>query len=409
MELLKVDSLQKALEKLIDKSAGIMPQTETVTVENALGRILAEDVTSGENVPGFRRSTMDGYAVIAKDVTGASESMPGFLKIIGKVEMGEEPAFALQEGECAYVPTGAMLPEGADAVIMEEYCEKFTIDQIAVYQSIAEGTYVVEPDEDISCGQKILSRGRKIKPQDMGLLASVGRTTVKVYKPWTCYIISTGDELTPPDAPQEKGKVRDVNTYGLMGMAASYGFEIKGFERIQDEENALEVAAGRGKAIADVVIVSGGSSKGQKDATAKVLDKVSSSGVFTHGIAVKPGKPTILAVDEPSESILVGLPGHPVAALIVFKQIVAALWNHKVGAEEELSTIAEFDTNLAASPGRTTFQLVKLSKTKEGNVATPVLGKSGLIYTMSQADGYVIIDRNSEGLRAGQKVEVYYI
>lgn len=409
MELLKVDSLQKALEKLIDKSAGIMPKTETVSLEKTLGRILAEDVISTENLPGFRRSTMDGYAVVAKDTGGASENMPAFLKIAGKVDMGEETAFVLGEGECAYVPTGAMIPEGADAVVMEEYCEKFTAEQIAVYQSVAQGNHVVAPDEDIASGETVLSRGRKIKPQDMGLLASIGRTSVEVYKPWNCYIISTGDELTPPEAPAQKGKVRDVNTYGLIGMAANSGFEIKGFERIKDEEIALEEAVERGKAAADVVIVSGGSSKGQKDATAKVLDKVSSSGVFTHGIAVKPGKPTILAVDEPSESILVGLPGHPVAALIVFRQIVAALWNYKVGAEEELSTIAEFDTNLAASPGRTTFQLVKLSKTKEGNIATPVLGKSGLIYTMSQADGYVIIDRNSEGLRTGQKVGVYYI
>ncbi|MBQ9961374.1 MAG: molybdopterin molybdotransferase MoeA [Firmicutes bacterium] len=409
MELLKVDSLEKALEKLTDKSMGIKPETKKIKIENALGRIIAEDVISGENVPGFRRSTMDGYAVLASDTVGAGESMPVFLKVVGNVEMGEDSAIEIKAGQCAYVPTGAMIPDGATAVVMEEYCEKFSEDQIAVYQSAADGTHVVEADEDVARGEKILQRGRRIKPQDMGLLASVGHTEIEVYKSWTCYIISTGDELIDPDEPPQKGKVRDVNTYGLIGMAASLGFEIKGFEKIKDQEELLEDAVERGKNAADIVIVSGGSSKGKKDATAKILDKLSSSGVFTHGIAVKPGKPTILAVDEPSNSILAGLPGHPVAALIVFRQIIGALWNHKTGAEEELSTMAQIDTNLASSPGRKTFQLVKLTHTEEGNIATPVLGKSGLIYTMTKADGYIVIDRNLEGLKAGEKVKVYYI
>lgn len=409
MELLKVDSLEKALEKLIDKSVGIKPETEKIKIEKALGRILAEDIRSGENIPGFRRSTMDGYAVVAADTNGAGESMPVFLEIAGNVEMGEDTMLILEEGQCAYVPTGAMIPEGATAVVMEEYCEKFSETQTAVYQSAAEGTHIVRPDEDIVLGETILRRGRKIRPQDMGLLASVGHTEIEVYKPWNCYLISTGDELIAPEEPSQKGKVRDVNTYGLIGMAVSFGFEVKGFERIADEEGLLEEAVERGKRVADVVIVSGGSSKGRKDATAKVLDKLSSSGVFTHGIAVKPGKPTILAVDELNGSILVGLPGHPVAALIVFRQIVAALWRYKTGAEEELSVIAEIDTNLASSPGRKTFQLVKLTKTENGDIATPILGKSGLIYTMTKADGYIIIDRNLEGLKAGEKVKVYYI
>lgn len=409
MELLKVDSLEKALEKLIEHSAVLPLHTETVAMENSFGRILAEDVISSEDVPGFRRSTMDGYAVVATDTAGAGESMPVFLKIVGSVEMGEDTALNLKAGQCAYVPTGAMIPEGATAVVMEEYCEEFSEDQLAIYQSVAEGTYVVIPDEDTVAGETILKKGRKIKAQDMGLLASVGCTELKVYKPWNCYIISTGDEVTDPAEPPQKGKVRDVNTYGLMGMAASFGFEVKGYERIHDEEKLLEEAVLRGKQVADVVIVSGGSSKGRKDATAKVLDKVSSSGVFTHGIAVKPGKPTILAVDEPSNTVLVGLPGHPVAALIVFRQIVGRLWQSKTCAEEELFTIAQIDTNLAASPGRTTFQLVKLQPSEAGMKASPVLGKSGLIFNMSKADGYIIIDRNLEGLKAGEKVKVYYI
>ena len=409
MELLKVDSLEEALEKLIYNARGLCPDTETVDILHSYGRVLAEDIVCCQNVPGFRRSSMDGYAVISDDTRGAGESMPVFLTTKGQVEMGTEPGFSIERGQCAYVPTGGMIPEGAEAVVMEEYCEQFADGQIGVYQSLAGGTNVVQADEDISAGEKALNRGRTVKSQDMGLMASIGIPAVKVFKPWSVYIISTGDELVSPEEMTAPGKVRDVNTYGLAGMVKDMGFEIAGFERTQDDEILLEEAVRRGKEKADMVIVSGGSSKGQKDATAKVLDRLSSSGVFTHGIAIKPGKPTILAVDEPSKSVMIGLPGHPVAALIVFRQIAGGLWNCKTGAANERWTLAKLSQNLHAAPGRKTFQLVNLKAHQDGNVAVPVLAKSGLIYSMSRADGYMVIERNQEGLTQGQWVKVYYI
>lgn len=410
MELLKVDDIEEALEKLIKNSGFLQAAKELVPLEKAFGRTLAEDVFCGGDVPGFRRSTVDGYAVKASDTQGAGDSIPAFLRVKAHVKMGKPVDFEINTGECAYIPTGGMLPEGADAAVMEEYCE-IAGEQVAVYKSVAASSNVVEADEDIPSGEKVLTRGRIIKPQDMGLLASVGCSEIKVYKPFSIYIISTGDELAPPSSEVSAGKVRDVNTYGLIGMAAQRGFDVAGFERTADSEDELRAAIERGMKKADIVVVSGGSSKGQKDATARIMDELSSSGVLTHGIAVKPGKPTILAVDEPSKSILVGLPGHPVAALIIFEQIVGGFWRLRTGAEAPRSCAARINTNLPASPGRKTFQLVKLTApgSDMGMVAEPILGKSGLIYNISKADGYIIMDKNQEGLNQGESVTVYYI
>ena len=409
MELLKVDTLEEALEKLRIHTEGINSHKEMVPLEKSLGRILATDIISEENVPGFYRSTVDGFAVAAKDIQGAGENMPSFLRNLGQVEMGKEPGFSLDEGCCGYVATGAMIPKGADAVVMEEYCERFSNEEIGVYCSVPQGGNIVSPDEDIKKGQKVLERGRNIRPQDMGLLASIGCSRVLCYKEWSVYIISTGDELLSPDSPATRGKVRDVNTYGLLGLAAEMGFKVAGWQRVHDSTEELEKAICSCREKADVVVVSGGSSKGNKDITSEVINKLSTGGVFTHGIAIKPGKPTILAVDDNHKNIMIGLPGHPVAALIVFRQLIGGLWREKTQQKGEAYTMATMDINLPASPGRKTFQLVKLFQDEEGNRAVPVFGKSGIIYSMSQADGYVIMDRNQEGLRKGQRVKVYFI
>ena len=417
MKLLKVDTLESALDKLetaMREGGAGEPEREYVPVLQSLGRIASEDVLSCEDIPGFDRSTMDGYAVISRDTQGAGETMPTFLELAGEVKMGEKPEFSLTSGQCAYVPTGGMVPEGADAVAMVEYCQPFGDDRIAVYSPLSSGHNMVRAGDDVSRGEKLISRGRRIRPSDMGLLSAAGKTEIKVYKPWKIYIISTGDEIVPPEVMPLPGQVRDVNSAGILGEALACGFEIRGLEVVRDRQDVLADKVRSAMSECDVVVISGGSSQGKKDATEAVIDSLTSSGAFTHGLAVKPGKPTIIGFDEPTECAVIGLPGHPVAALLLFRLIVAGIWKRLTGlaeTEKEISVDAVMASNIAASPGRKTFQLVKLDyehiDLKTGlPQAVPVLGKSGLIRTMSAADGYVVMDVTDEGLRSGERVKV---
>lgn len=422
MKLLKVDTLEAALDKLeaAMKSGAIggagITKTEWVTVLKALGRIAAEDVLCDEDIPGFDRSTMDGYAVVSKDTQGAGETMPVFLGLVGEVEMGKEPEFSLKSGQCAYVPTGGMLPHGADAVAMVEYCQPFGADKVAVYSPLSSGHNMVHAGDDVACGEKLISRGRRIRPSDMGLLSAAGKTEIKVYKPWKIYIISTGDEIVPPEALPLPGQVRDVNSAGLLGEALSQGFDVAGLEVVWDSQDVLIGKVCSAMKECDVVVISGGSSQGKKDATEAVIDSLTSSGAFTHGLAVKPGKPTIIGFDEPTECAVIGLPGHPVAALLLFRIIVGGIWKRLTGSaevEKEIAADAVMASNIAASPGRKTFQLVTLDYEHidlETGLpqAVPVLGKSGLIRTLSAADGYIVMDVNDEGLCRGERVKVHF-
>ena len=405
MKLLKVDTLETGIEKLYKAYvADAVLETEEIPLVMAHGRVLAEDIISKENIPAFNRSVVDGYAVKALETAGCSDSMPVFLEVACEVEMGKPAPCKLASGQCMYVPTGGMIPEGADAVAMVEHCQPFGINQMAIYSPLSYGKNMVFAGDDVALGQKVLEVGKTITPADMGLLASLGKTKIKAYKPWKIYIISTGDEVVSPEDIPAEGQVRDVNTYGLIGEVQRFGFEVVGFELIKDDYKLLKTRAEAAKEICDVVLISGGSSKGKKDATAQVIEDITGE-VLTHGLAVKPGKPTILAFEKESNTIYAGLPGHPVAALLLFRLVICGLWNRLCIAKNRVPLKAKITINLAAAPGRKTFQLVKL----DGEWTTPILGKSGLIRTMSEADGYIILDLNDEGINKGEEVEVWLL
>lgn len=427
MELLKVDTIEEALKKLGRYADQLPLYVEEVEHFRGLGRILAEDVISRENVPGFKRSTVDGYAVRSSDTGGASETMPTFLKVNGEVEMGREPLGAAAQvgpGECVYVPTGGMIPEGADAMVMVEYCEDFVGNEIAVYTSVSTGNNMVMPGDDVAERQLLLERGKRLKPADIGLLSAAGHTKVKVYCPWKISIFSTGDEIVSPNDVPQPGQVRDVNTFALIALAVDMGFEVVHYDGVVDDEALLCERVKNAMTDSDLIFVSGGSSQGKKDVTAKIIDSLTSSGVLTHGIAVKPGKPTITGFDEGSKTVLIGLPGHPVAAVLLFHILAAGLWDMATGGLNEQmmsegvfslankgAVIGQISMNIAASPGRKTFQLVKIcwDNTEENQglpTVVPILGKSGLIRTMSEADGYIVMDVNDEGLNRGECVKV---
>ncbi|MHC1714990.1 MAG: gephyrin-like molybdotransferase Glp [Acidaminococcaceae bacterium] len=408
MELLQTNTLQYAREKLLDY---LMEKQEikTLNLMDAEGQVLAEDVRNICPVPHFRRSTVDGYAVISKDTQGAGESIPVFLENIEEILIGHEATSTLKGGQCAYIPTGGMLPAGADAVVMVEYCEQFDVSSIAVYDSVSVGRKVVNVGEDVESGAVILKQGTTLRPQEIGALASAGISSVNVYAPLKLTIISTGDELVPLGKVPKLGQVRDINTYALQSLAKKCGFDVVATHVLLDEEEILKKVVSESMQQSDFVVLSGGSSQGKKDMSARILDELADQGVFVHGISIKPGKPTILGYDKKSNTALVGLPGHPVAAMIIFELIVVWVKNKLIGKDDNKYIYAKMKTNVGSAPGKTTCQMVRLIDSQGEYFAEPVFGKSGIMSTLTAADGYTLIDLNKEGLRKDEIVKVFLI
>lgn len=409
MELLKVDSLEETIEKLYNeyKKNNAEISTEEINVNDSFDRVLAEDVKASINVPEFDRSTVDGYAVIASDTGGASESVPTFLKVVGESKMGEICDIEIKNGECVYVPTGSMLPKNATACVMIEHTESITDDKIAVYDSVADGKSVVHIGDDVKKGDTALNAGKRITAADMGFLSSIAVDKVKVYKKWNVTIISTGDELVDEKSEYKFGKIRDVNSNLLIGMSKKYGLNLINKYLIKDDENLLKDTLKNAMQNSDVVVISGGSSKGKKDVSSLVIDEMVSTGVLTHGIAIKPGKPTITGYDKFTNTIVVGLPGHPVASAILFKLIVVDIYNRiRENNEKKLSCEGIISENIPASPGRQTLQLVVVDD--KYNIK-PIYGKSGLIHTLSVANAYIVLEKDQEGINKGDRVRAYYL
>ena len=407
MELLKVDTLETAREKLKAAVGENWIRTVRVPLKNALDGVLAEDIYGRINIPDFRRSMVDGYAVIAKDTMGAGESLPVFLKVIGDVGMGAAADCVITSGTCAYVPTGGMIPEGADACVMVEYCEHFDSEEIAVYQATSVGRHVVDIGEDSKEGALLFRKGTRLRPQEIGALSAEGFTEVKVFAAPKISIISTGDELVAPGGEIRKGEIYDINTSALDALATKHGFEVIHTCTVKDQYDLLKAAIADAKENSDIVVVSGGSSKGKKDMTATLIDELTVPGVFTHGLALKPGKPTILGVNEADRTLMVGLPGHPVAAMAVFEMLLVWLKRELTCEPEKGKVPAVLSGNVPGAPGRQTLLFVELEQTEDGYDAKPIFGKSGLMSTMTRADGYTAIEMLQEGLKNGEKVWVH--
>ena len=407
MEFLKVDSVDDARRKLLSSVKDWMVPSETLAPVNACGRIAANTIYAPQDIPSFRRSTVDGYAVFAADTAAAGESIPVLLSMKGQVNIGLPASLSIGRGECAEVPTGGMLPDGADAVVMTEYAESFGESGVAMYGSVAVGENIVQVGEDARAGAVLLRRGRRILPQDVGVLAAAGITVLPVYIPPRLTILSTGDELIPPGEEPNPGQIRDVNTFTLTALAHKSGYSVVGSAVLSDDESALKSALREAMKTSDIVAVSGGSSKGAKDITRMIIDRISSPGVFTHGIAAKPGKPTILAYDSHSQTLLIGLPGHPVSAMTVFELLLGWLLREMTGSVQPPAIPARVTCNIASSPGKLTCWPAKLEWTGSEYIAEPVFGKSGLIATLTMADGYFTVDRDKEGLQSGQTVLVH--
>ncbi len=408
MDFFDVVSVEEGRKKLLEHFESSGFQVEEVPLLGSVGRILGEDIYSKENVPQFNRSTMDGYAIKSKESHGASESIPSLFNIIGSVEMGRESTYIVEKGEAVSVPTGGMIPEGADGVVMIENTEKLDDSTLMVYKSISYRENVILKGDDIKEGELALEKGRKITAEIIGVLAALGISKVKVYKKPKFYIISTGDEIIDLDEELTMGTIRDINSYALYALIKKLGGEIVGKTIVKDDYELLREEVRKAINSSDIVLISGGSSVGTRDYTSKVINSFDGEGVFVHGVAIKPGKPTIIG--EGKNKLIFGLPGHPVSSIIVFKTFVEHYIYEKMNIKQYVSkTEAIIDFNFPSSPGRKTYQMVKLEE-RDGNVyATPSFGKSGMISLLSNSDGYIVIEPYEEGIYKGEKREVFFL
>jgi molybdopterin molybdotransferase len=397
-EFLKVLTYQKARQLIIDHFPS--RKIEYLPLEMCNHRVLALDITSPEDMPAFARTTVDGYAVRAEDTFGSSESLQGMMDCINEVRMGEEPLFEIGNGQCAWIPTGGMLPKGTNAAVMVEYTEKLGLDTILVSRPVAPGENVMQKGEDVSRGQTIFHSGRILKAQEIGLLASLGMDQVPVFKPYNIGILSTGDEIINLDQVPQIGQVRDVNSYSLAAALESCGAIPRRYPLVEDNFVELQKAMDRALKDNDILIMSGGSSVGVADYSVEVMMSFPNSEMLFHGIAVKPGKPTIGV--RVGEKLIIGLPGHPVSALMVFYILCAPVISPAAVRQVE----ARVTVNVASQPGRDDFIPVQLLEDEEGRQAKPLLGKSGLMSIISQADGYVHIAYEKQGIKAGEMVKV---
>jgi molybdopterin molybdotransferase len=383
--------------------------SETVGLEeSSLGRVLAEDVKSPIDLPGFDRAIMDGFAVRARDTFGASPGAPAYLKLAGEVEMGEAASVKVSPGEAVRVSTGSMMPEGADAVVMVEYTDFLDDETVEMVRSVAPGDYVVGKTEDLREGELMLSRGHIIRPQDIGALAGVGITSVKVSRQPRVAIISSGDEIIPPDETLEAGQIRDINSYSLACLAKQAGGVPIRLGIVRDDFESLKSRLVEGLEKAEIALISGGSSVGARDVTLDVIRSFDGAEILVHGISIRPGKPIIIA--EVDGKYLFGLPGNPVSVMVTFDLFVSFLVKLLSGAQQPVweprYVKTRLNRNIASAPGREDYISVRLIESEDGMMAEPVLGRSALISTMVKADGLIKIPLESEGLEEGVEVEV---
>jgi len=408
VDFFNVVSVEEARRRVMNVFKDYTFEREAISLLESTNRILGEDIVSQIDVPEFNRSTVDGYAIKSKESHGASESMPSLFNIIGEVHMGEISKYNIKSGEAVYVPTGGMVPEGADGMVMVENTEKLDESTLMVYKSISFNENIILKGDDIKIGEIALKRGRRITPEAIGVLAALGISQVKVYKKPRFYIISTGDEIIDLDEKLEMGKIRDINSYTLYSLITRLGGEVVGRSIVRDDYELLRAKVEKATAISDIVLISGGSSVGTRDYTAQVIDSFNGKGVFVHGMSIKPGKPTIAGEGE--GKLIFGLPGHPVSSIIVFKVLVEYYIRQKMGIIDFTpKTKAVMDFNFPSSPGRETYQMVKL-KEKDGKLyATPNFGESGMITLLADADGYIVMKSYEEGIYKGEEREVYLL
>ncbi len=383
------------------------PVFQTIKTINLLGRVTAENVKAAQPLPAFTRSTVDGYAVRARDTYGASDTLPGYLAMMGEVPMGSASQLMLSPGKCALIHTGGMLPPGADAVVMLEFTQPVRPGEVEIQRAVAQGENVIQIGEDVTADQVVIPKGVRIRPAEIGGLMALGFKELRVVKKISVGLISSGDEVVPPSQDTQPGQVRDINSYTLGALVSQAGAKPIYYGIVPDKFDLLKAKAGKALRECDVVVITAGSSASTRDMTAEVIASLGQPGVLVHGINTRPGKPTILGVCE--GKAVIGLPGNPVSALVNGYLFVIPLIEKLLGmiVKPPLPSVrARLTLNLPSQAGREDWQPVKLVSSPTGWLAEPIFGKSNLIFTLAAADGLIKIHPDANGINAGEIVDV---
>jgi molybdopterin molybdotransferase len=397
-----------AVRTLDEALTGFRPSRRTgaerIGLEEALGRVPAEPITAPHALPGFARATVDGFAVRAADTYGSSEGLPSYLELEGEARMGRPPSIEVRTGTAVAIATGAPLPPGADAVLMVEHTQSAAPELVEVLRPVAPGDGMVRADEDAAPGAELAAPGRPLRPQDLGMLAAAGVTEVSVRARPRVTIVSTGDELVPPATPElEIGQVRDSTAVALAALVREAGGEPSHAGIVPDDRDALAATLRGALGDSDVLVVSAGSSVGARDETAAAIASLGEPGIWCHGLAFRPGKPTLLA--ECGGVPVIGLPGNPRSALVVFRVLGVPIVRLVGGCTlppPEPTALARLGRDLPSAAGRADVVQVRI---RDG-VATPLFGSSSLLSILTGADGYLVVPEAATGLAAGSEVEV---
>jgi molybdopterin molybdotransferase len=405
--------VEKARSILLQNLSNISHNTQFCSLADSLHRVLASDILSPEDLPPHPRSTMDGFAVRAKDTFGATTSMPAYLEIDGEVRMGQMPEGSVKKSKCYRIATGGMLPDGSDAVIMFEHTIPVNEQMIEVVKSIGSGSNVIKRGEDIPKDSPALLKGHLLRPQDLGLLAGLGIAEVEVFRKVKIGILSTGDEIVHWSESPSPGKMRDINGITLTAACQELGAEVTDYGIVSDNKdiffNTVKQAAGEN----NIVLFSGGSSVGMRDLGERVIEKLGNPGILVHGVALKPGKPVLIGLCH--DTSIFGLPGHPVSAMVCFELFVKPALLFFAGISNPVpkrqpTVRAKLDRNLNSAAGRLDCIRVQLQEQKNDIPrAIPILGRSGAISTFSRAHGYFFIDETSQGFNKETEVEVHLL
>lgn len=410
MKLFNVHQVQDVKEIIMKEFVPINEYIE-VPLMQSLGMVLAENIVVDEDIPSFNRSTVDGYAVIASNSFGSSIEMPSLFNIVGSVEMGEVIDRPISHGETMYVPTGGMVPKGADAVVMVENVEVIA-DLLNVYKQVTPKENIIFQGEDVKNGEIILQKGHRLRPQDLGALAAIGVTMVTVYRKLRIGILSTGDEIVSPDTKKLlPGQIRDINGVSLSATIQALGEEVIYDGIVKDNFDDYMNRSQKLFDQVDFLILSGGSSMGEKDYTGQVINNLGKPGVLVHGVSIKPGKPTIVA--NCNGKPVMGLPGHPVSAYVLFDLFGTLIIDqlHGVTDMKHIQLLkARITRNVPSQVGRTDIIRVKLEVRDDELWASPVFGKSGMISNLVKSEGMVEIHQFKDGILEGERVNVklYY-
>lgn len=405
MEFFNVMKLDEVKEILKTQFGKFEIREERVGLEDLVGRVLSKDIVSELNIPDFNRSTVDGYGVKQKDLIGVSETNPAVLELIASVDMGEISQHTALKDQTMYIPTGAHVPDSFDGVVMIEHCE--VIDgEVFAYRPISNNENMVLKGDDVSKGEVCIKKGTIIKSNHIAIIAALNYSKVYVYEKIKVALISTGDELIEVGSEYKIGKILDTNRYTISSTLNQIGCEVVLSEIVKDKYELVKDVLIRSLSLSDIVIFSGGSSVGKLDFTSDVINEIGDPGVLVHGIAIKPGKPTI--VGKVNEKIVFGLPGHPASCLISLKLVVEEFIKEKLNIIDNKKLImckSNFQVNL--NNGRDNYYMVKLNLIDGEYIAEAIRGTSGMVSIFGKADGYVKIPMEKEGLYKGETLKVH--